>query len=450
MTSRNMARIGGLAVLMASVAAPAFAGSFYLQEQSARGAGRAFSGEAADTGVASLWWNPASIARSGREATFSLHAIRIDSEARDTGSTLTLINPANGQVAGRLPVSNARLTENNPVESGVVPNFAIATPINDRLSVGLAVSAPYNFTTKYSANTSVGNVLSDGGSFARYDANTSELRSADVGVVLAYQVNDWLDIGAGVSAQYVKAKLTSNIPSLSGNPLSPLLAADGYSELSGDGIDFGWNVGAQVHHGKWDLGLSYRSAIEHELEGDIVQDMKGALAARSFATDGNATFNTPWFVSASVRYAATAKLTLNAQINRIGWSEFDAINVDFTGGTDVIHQNYEDVTTGAIGLDYAYSDKTTFRAGIGYDPTPTTDALRTARIPDSDRMLYSVGMSTQVIEGVEFDAGLTYIDMDKAVMNDDRALLQGAVISNLRGELEGSALAFSLGTRIKF
>ena len=63
MTPRNMARLSGLAVLMASVAAPAFAGSFYLQEQSVRGAGRAFSGEAADRGVGSMWWNPAAIAR---------------------------------------------------------------------------------------------------------------------------------------------------------------------------------------------------------------------------------------------------------------------------------------------------------------------------------------------------------------------------------------------------
>ena len=66
MTPRNMARISGLAVLMTSVAAPAFAGSFYLQEQSVRGAGRAYSGEVADRGVSSLWWNPAAIARSGR------------------------------------------------------------------------------------------------------------------------------------------------------------------------------------------------------------------------------------------------------------------------------------------------------------------------------------------------------------------------------------------------
>ena len=439
MTSRNAARIGGLAVLMASVAAPAFAGSFYLQEQSARGLGRANSAETADTGVGSMWWNSASIARSGRQVTTSLHAIRIESEARDTGSSLSLINPANGQVAAKVPVYDPRTFEKDTVRSGIVPNFAIATPINDRLAVGVSVAAPYNFTTKYSPT-----------SFARYDAGTSELRSVNLGLVAAYQVNEWLDVGAGVDVQYVTAKLTSSIPSLTGNPMSPFLAQDGFSSLEGDGIAYGWNVGAQIHTGKWDAGLSYRSSIEHDLEGDIVQNFEGALKPRSFATSGGASISMPWFASASVRYAATDKLTLNAQINRIGWSEFDAIRVNFTGGGDIIHQNYEDVTTGAIGLDYAYSDKTTLRAGIGFDPTPTTDALRTARIPDSDRILYSVGMTTAMTDNIDFDAGLTFISMDKAVMHDDRTLLQGAVISNLRGELEGSAVALSLGTTIKF
>ena len=50
-----------------------------------------------------------------------------------------------------------------------VPNFAVSMPIGDRFNVGLAVQAPYNFTSKY---------LPD--DFARYDALTSELRSANV------------------------------------------------------------------------------------------------------------------------------------------------------------------------------------------------------------------------------------------------------------------------------
>ncbi|MGX1691874.1 OmpP1/FadL family transporter [Brevundimonas naejangsanensis] len=433
MTPRNMARLGGLAlttVLMTGVAAPAFAGSFYLQEQSVRGAGRAFSGEAADRGVGSLWWNPASIARSGRELSLGLHAIKIDSEVRNTGSYVTY--PGGVDV----PVVNPRNTEVDPIESGLVPNFAFATPIGDRFALGVSVAAPYNFTTKY-----------EQGSFARYDALTSELRSGDASLTLAYQVNDWLDVGAGLNAQYVKAKLTSAMPSVS--PLLP----DGSSSLEGDGWDFGWNVGAQVHKGPWDFGLSYRSKIEHELDGDVAIALTGPLAPNSVTTSGTASFNTPWFASASVRYAVNDKLTLNAQVNRIGWSEFQAITVEYPNGGDVIHQNYKDVTTGAIGLDYAISDKTTLRAGVGYDPTPTRDSLRTARIPDADRWLFSVGGSTEVTEGVTFDAGLTYIAFSDSTIHDDRAFYAGtpaAVTSHLRGEAEGSALVASIGARWAF
>lgn len=433
MNPRKIIRLGGLALttaLMTGVTAPAFAGSFYLQEQSVRGAGRAFSGEAADRGVGSMWWNPASIARSGREVSVGLHAIRIDSEVKNAGSYVTY--PGGVDV----PVVNPRNTEVDPIESGLVPNFAFAAPIGDRFAIGVSVAAPYNFTTKYEAP-----------SFARYDALTSELRSGDAGLTLAYQVNDWLDVGAGVNAQYVKARLTSAMPSVS--PLLP----DGSSSLEGDAWDFGWNVGAQIHNGPWDFGLSYRSKIEHELDGDVNIVLTGPLAPNSVSTDGKASFNTPWFASASVRYAVNDKLTLNAQVNRIGWSEFDAIRVDYPNGGDIIHQNYKDVTTGAVGLDYAISDKTTLRAGVGYDPTPTRDSLRTARIPDADRWLFSVGGSTEVTQGVTFDAGLTYIAFSDSTIHDDRAFYAGtpaAVTSHLRGEAEGSALVASIGARWAF
>jgi long-chain fatty acid transport protein len=415
---------------MASVAAPAFAGSFYLQEQSVRGAGRAFSGEAADRGTGSMWWNPAAIARSGRELSFGMHAIRIDSEVKNDGSYVTYPGGVN------VPVRDPRNTEVDPIESGLVPNFAFATPIGDRFAVGVSIAAPYNFTTKY-----------EPGSFARYDALTSELRSGDASLTVAYQVNDWLDLGAGLNAQYVKAKLTSAMPSVS--PLLP----DGSSSLEGDGWDYGWNVGAQGHFGKLDLGLSYRSAIEHELDGNVNIVLTGPLAPNSVSTGGMASFNTPWFASASVRYAVSDKLTLNAQVNRIGWSEFDAINVEYPNGGDSIHQNYKDVTTGAIGLDYALSDKTTLRAGVGYDPTPTRDSLRTARIPDADRLLVSVGASTEVNKGVTFDAGLTYIAFSDSDIFDDRTFYAGtpaATTSHLRGTAEGSALVASLGARWAF
>jgi long-chain fatty acid transport protein len=429
-SSKSLFTGAALAALAFAVATPAAAQSYYLQEQSARGAGRAFSGEAADTGVASLWWNPAAIARSGRELTFGAHAVAVNSEVSNAGSTLTY--PGGVTV----PVQGVSSTQ-NPIESGIVPNFAIATPIGDRLAVGLAIAAPYNFTTKYEPD-----------SFARYDALTSELRSANVGLVGAMRVTDWLDLGVGFDAQYVKAKLTSALPNLS--PALP----DGFSSLEGDGWDYGWNVGAQAHFGKLDLGLSYRSAIEHELDGDVaISGLLGPLAGGNLAADGVAGFSTPSYIAASARYAVNDRLTLNAQVNRIGWSEFDTIDVVYPGGGQTIRLDYEDVTTGSVGFDYAATDKLTFRGGVGYTPTPTREDERTARIPDSDRWLFSGGLSAQITERAAVDFGLTYIAFQDGDAHSDRTLYQGtpaAVQSSLRGVTEGYGLVWSLGTRMAF
>src|SRR5215217_5430826 len=170
MKSSRVLLAGAASAVLVAAASPAAAQAYYLQEQSARAAGRAYSGEAADIGVSSLWWNPAAIARSGREVTVGVHAVAVNSEVKDAGSTVTYPGGATVPVGGNT-------TAPSPIESGILPNFAIATPIGDRFAVGVSVAAPYNFTTKYEPDA-----------FARYDALTSELRSANVGLVGAMRV----------------------------------------------------------------------------------------------------------------------------------------------------------------------------------------------------------------------------------------------------------------------
>ncbi len=418
---------------LSAIAGPSLAQAFYLKEQSVRGAGRAYSGETADTGVSSLWWNPASIARSEREVYVGLHGLLLDSDVDNAGSSIVYPGGTVVPVTGPLGVDHA----GDPIESGLVPNFAFAMPIGDRYAVGVSVAAPYNFTTKYQP-----------GSFTRYDALTSELRSGNVGLTAAMQVNDWLDIGAGLDIQYVEAFLSSSLPNLS--PLLP----DGRNALEGDGVDYGWNVGAQAHKGPWDLGVSYRSAIEHELDGEVnISGLLGPIAAGNVSTEGAATFSTPWFASISARYAVNDRLTLNGQVNRVGWSEFDAIRVDYGTGGDVIVQDYKDVTGGAVGFDYVVNDRVTARGGVAYDPTPTQDGERTARIPDGDRMLYSGGLSIKATDSVTVDTALTYIALEDSDVSSDRTFYAGtpaATTSRLRGTASGSGIGASIGARWAF
>jgi long-chain fatty acid transport protein len=424
-----------LALALASTAAVAVPGlshaaGFYLQEQSVRGVGRAYSGEVASQGVDALWWNPAAIARSGREAYVGAHGVFVDSKVTNAGSTITYPGGVTVPISGEPRAFN-------PIQDGVAPNFAIATPVGDRFALGLSVAAPFNFETDYRRNA-----------WARYDALASRVTTADVQLTGAMRVTDWLDLGVGADAHYTDAKLQTAYPNLS--PALP----DGVSQLSGDGWDWGWTVGGQAYVGKLTVGASYRSAVKHSLDGRVfVGGLVGPLAAANVNAPGSAEFSTPWIATVGVRYALTDKLTLNAQAQRFGWGDFDEIEVSTPAGPQVLAQNYKDTTSGAVGLDYAVNDRLTLRTGVQYDPTPTPDDERTARVPDGDRWLFGAGATAKLTQRVSLDLGAAYIHFDDSTVNHDTTFYAGtpaATTTRLRGDVEGKGYVMSVGLRTTF
>jgi len=215
-------------------ASAAYADAFYLQAQSARGAGRAFSGEGADTGPDSLWWNPAAIAgiRDG-SATLSATAILPKGDVVDTGTRICRPGQACTGISGQ---SNSR----DPINKGVVPSGSIAYPLTDRIAVGLAVTSPFSFTTNY-----------DGDSWARYSADKTRLRTIDIQPSVGVVVTDWLRVGGALNVEYTDASLSNALPNLSA------ALPDGIQELKGDGWDFGWTAGVQLHNDFATVGISY-------------------------------------------------------------------------------------------------------------------------------------------------------------------------------------------------
>jgi long-chain fatty acid transport protein len=140
-------------------------------------------------------------------------------------------------------------------------------------------------------------------------------------------------------------------------------------------------------------------------------------------------------------------------VQRVGWSQFDAIDVKSPAGNQVLAQNYKSITSGAVGVDYAVNDRFTLRAGVGYDPTPTPNSERTARVPDGDRWLYSVGATGKVSDRTEIDAGFAYIAFKDSDVHHDTTFYGGtpaAVNTALRGGVEGKGYVMSVGVRSKF
>ena len=394
---------GTAAGLIVTASEPAAAGGFYLKEQSVKGLGRANSGEVADRGPASLWWNPAAIGGlERREATFGASAIVPRSTATDAG---TLIDrPGAPPVAvGGIPLLK------DPIVSGIAPNNAFALPLGERVAIGVAVTSPFSFTSDY-----------DPSGWQRYSAIRSRLITLDIQPSIAVAATDWLSVGAALNVEYADAWLSNALPNLAPG------SADGRLRLTGDGWDLGWSAGLQLRAGKRaTFGLSYKSAVEHKLKGPVeISGLTGPLAASNVQAQTTATFTTPWQLIFGGRLSVTESLTLNAQATRFGWSKFDRIEVSAPISNAIV-QNYKDTWAVSLGFDQALGERLTLRAGVQVDATPTRDATRDPRVPDGDRVDYNVGATLRMSERLSLDAAAGYIDVESGPISRDERFYAG-------------------------
>ena len=411
---------------------PALASGFYLQEQSVRGWGRANSGEVADQGPASLWWNPAAIGWDKESsAAAGLTGILPSGRVEDLGTRID--RPGVDPVAVGGP-SELR----DPVQKGGAPASAAALRLTDTVALGLAISSPYSFITDYDPN-----------GWQRYSAIRTRLITIDIQPSIAFAPSDTLSLGAALNIEYSDAFLSNALPNLAPG------SADGRFRLDGNGVDFGWTVGAQVRPlERVTLGVAYKSAINHKLPGVVsISGLSGPLAARNLSSDIVVRFSTPWQMIFGGRFGVTDRLTFNMQAVRFGWSKFESIDLG-APINGAITQGYKNTWSFAFGADAAWSERLTLRGGIQFDATPTRDARRDPRVPDSDRVNYNLGASFRISDRLTLDAAAALTDFGTTAITRDERFYAGTA-AQVDVLTEGQArdqraIVLSLGGRIGF
>ena len=411
----------------------AHAAGFYLQEQSVKGSGRAYSGEVADTGAESLWWNPAAIGGlEGGDASIGFSAILPTGDVTDKGTQIVF--PGQGPV----PISalGTAGTVHNPLQNGYLPSGSIAYGLNKQIAVGLTITSPYTFTTKY-----------PDGTWASYTAGETKLRTYDIQPSVAVVPLPGLSLGAAINVERTTATLSNYLPNFV--PATP----DGMQTLTGSGWDVGFTVGAQWHAGPLSLGASYKSSIRHHLDGAVaISGEVGPLAGYDGTQTAQATFRTPWQATFGARFALTPALTLNAQVVRFGWSNFDTINLGALGS---IPENYANSWSYAGGVDFAVTPTWTLRGGVQRDETPTQNGARDARVPDGNRWNFALGSSFAATQALTIDIAANYIAIANASIDRPTAVLTASPQSETyilpNGELTGAhVVVLSAGARLKF
>jgi long-chain fatty acid transport protein len=170
-------------IALAGAAGSAFAGAFGIATQSGSGTGNAYAaGAAGAEDAGSAWHNPASMSLlpPGKHVSVAGHLLRPSFKFRDEGSTIPAgLGAGNGGDGG---------------DWAVVPNGAFVMALDNRLSFGLSVNAPFGLKTEY-----------DPGWVGQRIALMSEIVAVNVNPALSYKVSPALSVGVGLNVQYLES-----------------------------------------------------------------------------------------------------------------------------------------------------------------------------------------------------------------------------------------------------
>lgn len=361
--------------LMSAAHSTAHAGAFLIRDQSAAGFGMAIAGVAAGDVLSYSFWNPAVLATvRDFEAESVLTGIFPSFDIYPTDATNAFQGAYGGTPSSSVDVGEAAL----------VPASYIAYPLNDRVTLGVAVTSAFGLSTKSPQNWA-GQVYS----------RDSEIFSLNVTPMASYRINDMISIGAGLQLEYFKARLTQATGIEPDAPTAKLKADDD--------LGVGFNLGIQIT--PWagtTLGLGYRSSISH--------DVDGSLTIANMRIPAETTLDTPDVVSFGIRQEITDRFRLLGTVEWDHWSRLGTLPVLGPDGKELtsLKLDYRDGWLYSIGAEYDYSDTLTLRAGIGYEVAPLTVENRDTRLPETNQLILSAGATYKYNDRIMLDAAYLY------------------------------------------
>ncbi|MBW2208811.1 MAG: outer membrane protein transport protein [Deltaproteobacteria bacterium] len=441
----------GIAGLLSFVSSSASAAGFALIEQSVSSMGTAYAGAGSISEDAStVFFNPASMARlEGSQLSAGLHIVLPDSDFKGTNS-YNATNPAIA-FAGLGGISIPPVGGSNGGEDAIVPHFTYVHDYNEKLNFGFSVNAPFGLATKYSKTWA-----------GRYSAIESEIVSVNLNPTVSFKIDEHASVGFGLNAMYASLELKNAIDDglLSVLNMAPLAgwfpgssAFDRTAKI--DAIDdwgFGFNFGILLEptdHTR--LGLSYRSKIDLDLDGDLKSKSR-FVPSQSAKVD----VSLPDNLLLSAYHEITPKYAIMADVQWTKWSKISELKVKLgTGSTNTFDLQWEDTVRVAIGGSYKFDSKWTLRTGVAYDESPTRNQeLRLAALPDDDRIWLSFGAGYKHSDKLSVDFGYAHLFIDDPKINStdaDSSSIPGSTgLHRLTGEFDADVDILSAQVNWKF
>jgi long-chain fatty acid transport protein len=361
-----------------ALAGTAHGGGFSIYEAGARatGLGCAFTATA-DDGSA-LFYNPAGLAFLEGRA-LDLNAMPVSPQFEFAGAS------TDGYTGS---------TNESVHQSFVIPGVFYTSNLGD-WAYGVGIYAPFGLGVEWKdPETWVGRQVS-------YDVDIATLY---VTPAVSYRLHETLAlaIGADVAWQTIDLNRMTLHPTLGTNALDTEI--EGTSKLNitpAAGLMFrpvaALSFGVMYHHKKT---LEYRDG-DATIKNLYTTANPGYPWAATLL-DGiggsnqklDADLKLPWILSFGLSYRFTPRVRAEFDAVRWGWSEFDALVLNFQ--TEALRQaitfDYKDVWQWRFGLEVGLTEQLTALGGYVRDNTPQPIESISPLLPDADRNDYSLGL----------------------------------------------------------
>lgn len=361
----------------------AFASGFQLSEQSAANIGVANAGAAATAeDAATVFSNPAGMTSLSEGHSVSMATTILDRRTHFTDEgTGGLLNSVFGK-----PLGN---DGGNGGGVHAIPALYYAYALTSDWRVGLAINPTFADETAYTQ-----------GFIGRYSGLETTIQIVNINPSIAYKVNDQLSLGAGIDLGLASVKFKQASPTLPAG-------ADGTGILKGDATGWGYNFGLMYKFTpKTQLGLTYRSRIKYDLEGE--KQLTGS-PTRSIT----ASLETPDTASIALSHQLNDKWSILADYTWTGWSSLQKLSPVFSDGSRAVaplHYNFTDTYRVGLGATYQLNEQWKLRMGTAFDKNPIpNDASRTMTVPDGDRIWLALGARWTLSPKTSVDIGYAHV-----------------------------------------
>ncbi|WP_291321592.1 outer membrane protein transport protein [Desulfonatronospira sp.] len=270
----------------------------------------------------------------------------------------------------------------------IPPHAFLTHQLTDQAWLGLGVYSRFGLGTEYPDDWP-----------GRYNSVFTRVQSLSFNPNLALKLSESWSLAFGGEIMWFDFNQERAINAMG----QQVRSQDVDAKVSGDSYGIGANVALHYKpNDTWAVGFTYKSRVEHSLDGDARFDRPAVLPAGLFEnTSAKGDITLPDSFGLGIMFRPMERLTLEANAIYTLWSTYDELRIDYgsplnpmdpSTDTTVTDKKWRDVWRFQFGVEYDLNDLLDLRLGYVFDQIPDRDSYADYMTPTNHRNILNTGI----------------------------------------------------------